>query len=100
MLRLDLLPLQLALNYTAAAVAVAANSTTVYTNSNASDPVYASHQLSRLIGMHDLKPAHAARTNHLDAVTATAYNSHVHVVNVLPRKHFCLTGHYCYAINL
>ncbi|DBA80580.1 TPA: hypothetical protein ACH3X1_007841 [Trebouxia sp. C0004] len=40
----------LALNYTANAVEMAAHSTKAYTNSNASDPVYASQQLSRLIG--------------------------------------------------
>ncbi|KAL0024407.1 hypothetical protein WJX79_011128 [Trebouxia sp. C0005] len=40
----------LALNYTTTTVTVAANSTTNYTNGNASDPVYASQQLSRLIG--------------------------------------------------
>jgi len=92
--------LQLALNYTATTVTVAANSTTVYTNSNASDPVYASQQLSRLIGMHDLKPAHAACTIHIDAVTGTAYKSHLLVVSVLPKKRFCLTGRHCSGVDL
>ncbi len=86
MLRLYLLPLQLALNYTATTVTVAANSTTNYTNSNASDPVYASHQLSRLIGMYDLKPAHAACAIHIDAVIGIAFKSHLQVMSVCLKR--------------